>query len=74
MAEHYTKESEGKVGTINTVEEAVKAHHLATADPEFDGKMTGPEHEAKYGLERAPESAAIVEAQESATAGKPVSK
>jgi hypothetical protein len=56
---HFTKESEGKVGTIFTVEDARKAHHLATADPERDGTLTGPAHEEKYGLERAPESAAL---------------
>jgi hypothetical protein len=61
MAEHYTKESEGKIGSITTVEEARAAHRLATADPEpeRDGLMTGPAHEEKYGLERAEESAAI---------------
>lgn len=59
MAEHFTKESEGKIGTIETVEDAHKAHHLATADPEpeRDGLMTGPAHEEKYGLERAERSA-----------------
>jgi hypothetical protein len=55
---HYTKESEGKVGSITTVEEARAAHHLASADPERDGTLTGPAHEAKYGLERAEGSAA----------------
>jgi hypothetical protein len=54
---HFTQENEGKVGTIFTVEDARKAHHLATADPERDGLMTGPAHEAKYGLERAEASA-----------------
>lgn len=64
MAEHYTKETEGRVGSITTVEEARKAHHLATADPEpeRDGLMTGPAHEEKYGLERAEESKAHWEA------------
>lgn len=57
MAEHYTQEHEGKVGSIHTVEQARAAHHLATADPELDGTLTGPAHEAKYGLERAEESA-----------------
>jgi len=58
--EHFTKETEGRVGTIHTVEDARKAHHLATADPEpeRDGLMTGPAHEQKYGLERAAESEA----------------
>lgn len=59
--DHFTKESEGKVGTIFTVEDARKAHHLATADPEperGDGLLTGPAHEEKYGLERADSSAA----------------
>lgn len=58
MAEHYTQEHEGKVGSITTVEQARAAHHLASADPELDGTMTGPAHEAKYGLERADDSAA----------------
>jgi hypothetical protein len=59
-AGHFTKESDGKVGTITTVEDARKAHHLASADPEpeRDGLLTGPAHEEKYGLERAAESAA----------------
>jgi hypothetical protein len=56
---YFKKESEGKVGSIFTVEDARRAHHLATADPEVDGLMTGPAHEAKYGLERAKASAAI---------------
>jgi len=56
-ADYYTQESEGKIGSVVTVDEARKAHHLATADPERDGVMTGPEHEAKYGLERAERSA-----------------
>ncbi len=57
MAEdHFTKESEGKVGSISTVEDARRAHHLASADPEperGDGTLTGAAHEEKYGLERA---------------------
>lgn len=59
MAEHFTKETEGRIGSVETVEDAVKAHHLATADPEpeRDGLMTGPAHERKYGLERAEGSA-----------------
>lgn len=58
--DHFTKESEGKVGSITTPEEARAAHHLASADPEpeRDGLMTGPAHEEKYGLERAADSAA----------------
>ena len=57
--DHFTRETEGKIGTILTPEEAAKAHHLATADPEpeRDGLMTGPAHEEKYGLERAERSA-----------------
>ncbi|MGZ6836774.1 MAG: hypothetical protein ACXVGE_13040 [Blastococcus sp.] len=45
----------------DAVEQARALHHLATADPEpeRDGLMTGPAHEAKYGLERAEDSAAI---------------
>lgn len=61
MAEDYfKKEGEGQVGTIRSVEDARKAHHLATADPEpeRDGLLTGPAHEEKYGLERAEDSAA----------------
>lgn len=58
--DYYTQEGEGQVGSIHTVEQARAAHHLATADPEpeRDGTMTGPAHEAKYGLERAEASAA----------------
>ena len=62
---HFTKESEGKIGTIETVEDAHRAHHLATADPEperGDGTLTGPAHEEKYGLDRAERSKAIWEA------------
>lgn len=61
MADHYTKEGEGQVGTIHTVEEARKAHHLATADPEPErgiGTETGPAHEKRFGLEREEGSAA----------------
>jgi hypothetical protein len=56
--DHFTKEGEGQVGSIHTVEDAHKAHHLATADPEpeRDGLLTGPAHEKKYGLERAKHS------------------
>lgn len=55
MSDHYTREDEGKVGSIFTEEQARKAHHLASADPEpeRDGLMTGAAHERKYGLERA---------------------
>ena len=59
---HETKEGAGAVsGGANSVEEARRLHHLATADPEpeRDGLMTGPAHEEKYGLERAENSAAI---------------
>ena len=62
MADHFTKESEGKIGTIFTDEDARKAHHLATADPErerADGLLTGPAHEKKYGLEREEVSAEL---------------
>lgn len=55
--DHYTAEDQGKVGSITTVEQARAAHHLASADPEVDGKMTGPDHEERYGLERAEASA-----------------
>jgi hypothetical protein len=62
MGEHYTKEGEGRVGSISTEAEARKAHHLASADPELDGLLTGPQHEAKYGLERESQSAAVIRA------------
>ncbi|GAC1610327.1 MAG: hypothetical protein NVS3B26_16490 [Mycobacteriales bacterium] len=59
MAEHYTQvKDEGRFvvdnGMVDPVEEARKLHHLASADPEpnRDGMMTGPAHEARYGLER----------------------
>lgn len=57
--DHWTAEDQGKVGSILTVEDARKAHHLASADPEVDGKMTGPAHEKLYGLERAEASAEV---------------
>lgn len=55
--EHFVREVEGKVGTILTTADARAAHHLASADPELDGLLTGPAHEAKYLLERAEASA-----------------
>lgn len=59
---HETREGAGYVGVggAGSVEEARRLHHLATADPEpeRDGLLTGPAHEAKYGLERAEASAA----------------
>ena len=60
MSEHYTEEGTGFVDATgpDPIEEARKRHHLASADPERDGTMTGPAHEAKYGLDRAEESAA----------------
>lgn len=63
MAEkdYETAEGVGVVGGgVQTVEEARRLHHLATADPEpeRDGTMTGPAHEEKYGLDRAEDSAA----------------
>jgi hypothetical protein len=58
--EYETKEGVGVVsGGAATVEEARRLHHLATADPELDGTLTGPAHEAKYGLERADHSAEL---------------
>ncbi|GAC1375206.1 MAG: hypothetical protein NVSMB4_03220 [Acidimicrobiales bacterium] len=64
MAEHYTEEGTGFVDATgpDPVGEARKRHHLATADPEVDredGTLTGPAHEAKYGLDRAVASAAL---------------
>lgn len=60
--DYYTHEGTGFVDAThpNAVEEARKRHHLATADPEpeRDGLMTGPAHEKKYNLDRAPESEA----------------
>ena len=58
MAKHETREGVGLIGSVHTVEGAHALHHLASADPEVDGKMTGPAHEAKYGLDRAENSAA----------------
>lgn len=37
---------------------AERRHHEATADPEVDGLLTGPAHEAKYGLPLAEANAA----------------
>jgi hypothetical protein len=57
MAEDYEKSEEtGRIA--RTVEDARRLHHLASADPERDGLLTGPAHEEKYGLERADASAA----------------
>jgi hypothetical protein len=69
MAEHETSlEAEGQtVDASGDFDEAVaKAralHHLASADPEIDGTLTGPAHERKYGLEREAASAAHWEAR-----------
>lgn len=65
MADEIKYETAEGVGVIggggaDTVERAHALHHLATADPEperGDGTLTGPAHEAKYGLERAEASA-----------------
>ena len=61
--DHATKvEDEGKFVNASgpdPIAEARRLHHLATADPERDGVMTGPAHEEKYGLERAQASAVI---------------
>lgn len=59
---HETREGVGVVGGggADSVARARELHHLATADPEperGDGTLTGPAHEAKYGLERAEASA-----------------
>lgn len=67
MAEKYetSRAAEGKLVDAtapDAVEQARALHHLATADPEperGDGLLTGPAHEAKYGLERAEDSAAV---------------
>lgn len=64
MADHETSiEAEGtfvRADAEGAVEKARSLHHLATADPEpeRDGALTGPEHEEKYGLERAEASKA----------------
>lgn len=59
MSDDFTgAPNEGRMA--RDVEDARKLHHLATADPEIDradGTLTGPAHEAKYGLDRAKESA-----------------
>lgn len=43
----------------DAIEQARALHHLASADPERDGILTGPAHEEKYGLERAEGSAEL---------------
>ena len=59
MSDNYTKQSD--IGFVlvgpDAVAEARRMHHLASADPELDGTLTGPAHEAKYSLERAEASA-----------------
>lgn len=42
----------------DAVAHARALHHLATADPERDGLLTGAAHELKYGLERAEDTIA----------------
>ena len=59
MADSYEKSIDAEGKFARDAEEARRLHHLATADPESDGTMTGPAHEEKYGLERAEESAAL---------------
>jgi hypothetical protein len=61
MADHYTEEGTGFVDATgpDPIAEARKRHHLASADPERDGTLTGPAHEEKYGLDRAADSAAL---------------
>jgi hypothetical protein len=64
MSDHETSiEAEGTLVRAGDgdVERARALHHLATADPEpeRDGTLTGPAHEEKYGLERAPVSAEL---------------
>jgi hypothetical protein len=63
MSDYYTHEGTGFVDATraDAIEEARKRHHLASADPEpeRDGTLTGPAHEAKYGLDRAEQSAAL---------------
>lgn len=61
--DYETAEGVGRIGGgVQTVEEARRLHHLATADPERDGQMTGPAHEKLYGLEREAESASLLRA------------
>lgn len=61
MSDHFTAVAdEGRFA--RDVEDARKLHHLATADPELDGTLTGPAHEAKFGLEREAASAAALRA------------
>lgn len=51
--DHYTSDADIPKGPLS-VEDARRAHHLASADPDGpDGTLTGPEHDAKYGLARA---------------------
>lgn len=60
MAEDHFKGGEHEGRLARDAADARKLHHLASADPEperSDGKLTGPAHEEKYGLERAEASA-----------------
>jgi hypothetical protein len=57
MSDHFTGgNDEGRFA--RDIEDARKLHHLATADPERDGTLTGTAHEEKYNLDRAKASAA----------------
>lgn len=56
MADHLTSLPENKLVEYgdDAVERARALHHLASADPEIDGELTGEEHAAKYGLGQPP--------------------
>jgi hypothetical protein len=63
MADYKTsRDDEGSFVNANgsdPVGQARALHHLASADPERDGTLTGPAHEKLYGLEREEDSAAL---------------
>ena len=64
--DHYTSEADtGRLVPFGpgAAAEARRLHHLASADPETDGTLTGAAHERKYALEREAATAADWSAQ-----------
>ena len=54
MADHLTELPDNRLveDGVDAVERARALHHIASADPEVDGELTGDEHAVKCGLGR----------------------